>query len=61
MKIYYDGYKGVCDAKGCDRTGEIAVSFHDVETDVHLCERCADALDAELKKFRRKKKTNDGQ
>ena len=61
MKIFYDGYKGVCDAKGCDETGVIAVSFYDMETDLHLCEKCAAALEEKMKTFRRNKKSNGGQ
>lgn len=53
-----DGYSGVCDAKGCGKIAETAISFYGLEADLHLCDDCLKKLASGLNAFNKEKKKN---
>ena len=53
-----DLYAGVCDAKGCEKTAEAAISFYGLEADLHLCGDCLKKLATGLNAYKKEKKAN---
>ena len=53
-----DDYAGICDAKGCDNTSEVAISLYGVKPDLHICGECLKKLAVSIGIYYKEKKKN---